>query len=317
MAASLLLLGYSNIAMRRVIPAVRAVAAGNAIDIASKSRRVASVHAGHGVFFGDYDSALEMSSAETVYVSLPNALHYEVAKKALRSGRHVVVDKPACVTLRETEELLDCASRRNRLLAEATVFNYHHQFGRIRTFLEKYGPLECVDAHFAIPPPPIDNFRNHKTWGGGCLLDMGPYAAALARIFLNDEGLRVHALTGGRHPQTGIDIGFAVLAGVPRGPRLTCQFSFHGEYQNRLTLIAARGSLVTERVFSLPADVEPSWLLQANSSVTKIIVAKDDAFATFLRAVFQAIAEGEHSRFAHDMLWDARFRERLSESIAA
>jgi predicted dehydrogenase len=317
MSASLLLLGYSSIASRRVIPAARAVAVDQTVDIASKTRRVPPDGAGHGVIFNDYDTALEKSSAGAVYISLPNAMHFEVAKKALQSGRHVIIDKPACVTIEETEALLNSAAKAGRLLAEATVFNYHRQFDEISSFVEQNGPLECVSAQFVIPPLPIENFRNHRELGGGCLLDMGPYVAALARIFLGERGLQVYALAGGAHRQTGVDAGFAVLAGVPGGARLTGHFSFQGEYQNRLTLIGAGGSLATERVFSLPADVAPLWLTRIKNSESEIVLAKDDAFASFLRGVFRAIDAGEHASFARDLLRDVCFRERLTELIGA
>jgi predicted dehydrogenase len=315
MSSSLLVLGYSNIASRRVIPAMLAVAPNRPVDIASKSQRFSPDGECLGVIFDDYERALERSTAEAVYVSLPNALHFGLAKKALKSGRHVIIDKPACVTMKETQTLLNCAAKRERLLAEATVFSYHSQFVEMVDFLEKNGPLKCVSAQFVIPPLQVKNFRVHKELGGGCLLDMGPYAAAIARLFLPQDGLEVHVIAEGVDPRTGVDTGFALLAGTTGGARLTGHFSFCGEYQNRLIVVGARGSLMTERLFSLPADVDPVWSTRIGNVANERTLAKDDAFASFLKKVFRAIGTGEHALFASDLLRDAIFRQRLEDRM--
>ena len=41
-----------------------------------------------------YNDVLE-SGADTAYVALPNALHYDYAREALLHGLHVIVEKPA------------------------------------------------------------------------------------------------------------------------------------------------------------------------------------------------------------------------------
>src|SRR5450631_4752909 len=95
----LLILGYSSIVQRRVLPAAAKTAAIGEISIASKSRP--QPNGGwqkSGRFFTDYDTALRESGADIVYVSLPNAMHEHWILAALASGKHVVVDKPAMVT---------------------------------------------------------------------------------------------------------------------------------------------------------------------------------------------------------------------------
>src|ERR1700738_3425542 len=95
----LLILGYSSIAERRVIPAAAKVAAIEEISIASKSRpEPGQGWAKRGRFFTDYDSALLESRSDIVYLSLPNAMHEHWAMAALAAGKHVLVDKPAMMT---------------------------------------------------------------------------------------------------------------------------------------------------------------------------------------------------------------------------
>ena len=55
--------------------------------------------------FTDYDALLS-AGIDTVYVALPNDLHYAYTRKALEAGRDVILEKPATSDLRQLEELL-------------------------------------------------------------------------------------------------------------------------------------------------------------------------------------------------------------------
>src|SRR5882762_7947367 len=124
----LLILGYSSIAERRVIPAVAKVAAIEEIAIASKSRPKPDSWPKQGRFFSDYETALRENDSEIVYLSLTNALHEHWVMAALSAGKHVIVDKPAMMTIEGSERAVIEARRIKRVLAEATVFGYHPQF---------------------------------------------------------------------------------------------------------------------------------------------------------------------------------------------
>jgi NDP-hexose-3-ketoreductase len=312
----LLILGYSSIAERRVIPAMAKVAAIDEVSIASKSRPQPNGWPKAGRFFGDYEAALRESDADIVYLSLPNAMHEHWVLTSLAAGKHVIVDKPAMITLAASEGAVKEARRLNRVLAEATVFGYHPQFELLAGFVAENGPLTCVDAQFIIPPLPIANFRNHSELGGGCLLDMGPYAAGVLRMLGGGPPSHFAALAGGRHPETGVDMGFSAQARLANGGIFSGHFSFEGEYQNRLLIVARSGSVIIERVFSPPADHQMEWRRRVRNveSVVRFEIA--DTFALFLESVARAIATGEHEGFHCDLLRDAECRARIADALA-
>jgi predicted dehydrogenase len=235
---------------------------------------------------------------------------------ALAAGKHVVVDKPAMMTLAGSERVVGEARRVNRLVAEATVFGYHPQFERLAAFVAEVGPLTQAAAQFIIPPLPISNFRNHPELGGGCLLDMGPYAAATMRILGGDGISEVTALAGGRHPETGVDMGFSVLARLGNGGAFSGHFSFEGEYQNRLLVVGRSGSVLIERIFTPPADHRMEWRRRVRNVDDIVTFDPADTFARFLEAVTTAIAGGDHESFHRDLLSDARCREMIAKALA-
>ena len=313
----LLILGLSSIVQRRLIPAAAGSEAIERISIASRSRpEPQEGWPKRGRFFSDYDTALRESDADIVYLSLPNAMHEHWALAALRSGKHVLVDKPAMLTWEACERGAIEARRSGRLLAEATVFSYHPHFDALLGFVAEHGPLTHADAQFVIPPLPIANFRNHRELGGGCLLDMGPYAAALMRKLGGGPPSRITALPGTRHPETGIDMGFSIQARLFNGGIFSGHFSFEGEYQNRLLIVARSGSVMTERVFSPPADHRIEWRQRVSNAETAVTFEAADSFARFLDAATRAIVSGDHEALHRDLLADAECRAKIADALA-
>lgn len=66
------------------------------------------------------DECLRDESIRLVVVATPHDSHAEIAIAALRAGKHVVVDKPMCLSLAECDAMIDAARRANRVL---TVFH--------------------------------------------------------------------------------------------------------------------------------------------------------------------------------------------------
>jgi predicted dehydrogenase len=312
----LLILGYSSIAKRRVIPAAAKLGAIDEISIASKGQPEPDEGwPKRGRFFSDYDTALRESHSEIVYLSLPNAMHEHWILAALAAGKHVLVDKPAMITLQASERGVREARRSGRVLAEATVFGYHPQFEALNGFVAEHGPLTHVDAQFIIPPLPIADFRNHRELGGGCLLDMGSYAATLMRMLGGGPPSRLSALAGNRHPETGVDMGFSAQARLANGGIFSGHFSFEGEYQNRLLVVARSGSVMVERVFSPPSDHQVEWRRRVRNVETLVKFEAADTFAGFLDSATRAISDGNHEPFYRNLLADALCRARIADAL--
>ena len=63
-------------------------------------------------------------------VTTPNTSHFDLARRCLLAGRHVVVDKPMATTSREAAELIELARQQKRLL---TVYQNRRWDGDFRT----------------------------------------------------------------------------------------------------------------------------------------------------------------------------------------
>lgn len=74
-------------------------------DILEERRKACSEQ--YGVKeYDDFDDMLKDTCIDTVHICTPHYLHFEMIKKALAAGKHVVVEKPVTMTKNEFEELL-------------------------------------------------------------------------------------------------------------------------------------------------------------------------------------------------------------------
>ena len=116
-----LLLGHSDLSKKTIIKTFIKHNIDFCVASRSEKNKIAKAYAQ----FQTYEEGLKKSSADIVYISLPNSFHYKWAKKALNSGYHVIVDKPLCDTFNKVKNLISIAKENNRLLSEAIFFDYH------------------------------------------------------------------------------------------------------------------------------------------------------------------------------------------------
>mgnify|MGYP000715771286 FL=1 len=103
----ILVLGCSNVFLRRVLPALNSNKEIKKIHIASKSKTQAIKELEFcnkiGIWFDDYSVAINSLYSDLVYISLPNHLHYIWAKKSLEEGLNVIVEKYLEIYSRATD----------------------------------------------------------------------------------------------------------------------------------------------------------------------------------------------------------------------
>ena len=98
---------------------------------------------------------------------------------------NVIVDKPATTNYKKTNELLRIAKSKNLLFVEATLFNYHRTFNIISKFINNFKDIVHVQSN--LNHPMLRTVKDIKRINGDCELDMGPYAAAVLRLFIKEN----------------------------------------------------------------------------------------------------------------------------------
>jgi predicted dehydrogenase len=79
-----------------------------------------------------YQELLTDPSVDAVAIATPVSTHFALAIEALRSDKHVLVEKPLASTSEQATELIDEAARRNRVLMVDHTFVYTGAVRKIR-----------------------------------------------------------------------------------------------------------------------------------------------------------------------------------------
>src|SRR5262245_26429686 len=94
-------LGAAAIATSRIIPALHESAHATLLGLASRDaeKARATAHAAKVPrSYGGYDRLLADREIDAVYIPLPNHMHFEWSVRALEAGKHVLCEKPLCLT---------------------------------------------------------------------------------------------------------------------------------------------------------------------------------------------------------------------------
>lgn len=85
----------------------------------------------------DLESVIRSVEVDVIVVATPVSSHYEIARAALRAGKHVLVEKPLATSSKETEDLIEEARSRGRVLMVDHTFAYTGAVREIRSLVAK------------------------------------------------------------------------------------------------------------------------------------------------------------------------------------
>jgi predicted dehydrogenase len=95
---------------------------------------------------GDIDELLADDALDAVVIATPVPTHYELAKKALEAGKHVLVEKPPAMTAAEMDELVALAGDRDLVLMPGHLLLYHPGVLKLKELIDagELGDVLCV-----------------------------------------------------------------------------------------------------------------------------------------------------------------------------
>lgn len=138
------------------------------------------IHAQFGFreWYEDFSEMLAKADVDAIDICTPNYLHAPMTIAALRSGRHVLCEKPLARNMAEATRMVETAQKYNRLLMVALNNRFREDVQVLHRFIKgkELGDVNFVKAGW---------LRNAGEWkerqwftertkaGGGALLDLG------------------------------------------------------------------------------------------------------------------------------------------------
>jgi predicted dehydrogenase len=137
-------------------------------------------------WFTNYHDLLNLPEVQVVTLCLPNQLHCQATLDAARAGKHVICEKPLCVTLQEADRMIAACRQAGVKLMYAEELCFTPKYVRAKQLVDEgaLGQVYLVKQSEKHSGPHADWFWDVSQSGGGVLLDMGCHGIEFARWIL-------------------------------------------------------------------------------------------------------------------------------------
>ncbi|MFW5879281.1 MAG: Gfo/Idh/MocA family protein [bacterium] len=168
----------------------------------------------------NFEETIKDNNVDAVVIATPVFSHYEQAKKALNHGKHVMIEKPMTDSIDTAQELIELASKNNRILMVDHTFLYTGAVRKIKELKEK-GELGKIEY--------IDSIRiNLGLFQGdvNVLWDLAPHDISIINFILNEKPHSINT-TGISHTKNDIENIVYLTMHYPSGliAHINCSWS--------------------------------------------------------------------------------------------
>ena len=264
---------------RRLIPPINESNRSEVLAVASRSQERAQQYAADWAIpraYGTYEALLEDSDIDIVYISLPNAQHAQWTVKALHAGKHVLCEKPMCLSLKEWHAIFDAAESSGKTVQEGIMYLHHPQTAFIRSLVRDgaIGELRSMVSSFAFNwSRGEDNYRLTEIKGGGSLWDIGIYPVSLFHYI---TGKTPDKVTAFMYPES-IDMRCTGMLSYPDGVFANFTVGFDSQFSTGATLIGSKGRIDIMRPYNY-VDEGEAYLTQEDK-VSRLELPKASLFS--------------------------------------
>jgi len=158
---------------------VVAVSSPHKADEFARARNIPAAYA-------DYNEMLKDKSIDVVDIGIPNDLHHAAVLAAARAGKHVIIEKPLCLTLEQADEMIDACRKAGVLLMYAEELLFAPKYVRVKKLIDEgaVGEPFLAKQSEEHPGPHMPWFWDVRRSGGGVMLDMGCHSIEYTRWVL-------------------------------------------------------------------------------------------------------------------------------------
>ncbi|QND49032.1 Gfo/Idh/MocA family oxidoreductase [Rhizobium lusitanum] len=199
-----------------------------------------------------YEALLSDKDVDAVYIATPHTGHAEWAIKAIRAGKHVLVEKPIALSAYDAEAIYYEARKAGVFAGEAFMYRVHPQTAKLIELVKSgvIGDIRIIRSSFGFnmgSVKPEHRLFAAETAGGG-ILDVGGYPVSMARLIAGAaEGkpfLDPDKVSGVAHlGQTGVDEWASAVLKFPNNIIAEVSCSIMANQDNTLRIIGSEGRI--------------------------------------------------------------------------
>ena len=254
-------------------------------------------------WFTDYHAVLEMPEVQVVVMGIPNYLHAQVCIEAAQAGKHVICEKPLCITLEEADRMIAACREAGVLLMYAEELCFTPKYVRAKQLVDEQalGDLYLIKQAEKHDGPHSPWFWDVELSGGGVTMDMGCHAFEYFRWMLGKERRPISVYA---------DMGTFVHSGKTKGD------------DDAVIIVEFEGGVrgVAEESWAKPGGMDDRAEIYGSQGVIFCDLLRGSSFHTYSSvgygyAVEKAAATTGWSFTMYEELWNYGFPQEMAHFI--
>ena len=242
--------------------------------------------------FADYRTLAENTEFDAVIISTPPNTHPEIAQYFMNRGKHVLCEKPLCLSVAEAKQMIATAEKAGVVFTMATKFRYCEDVVTAKSILASGVLGEVVQFENAFTAK-VDMSQRWNSdpgiSGGGVLIDNGTHSVDIIRYFLGPI-TDVLALETSGTQNLSVDENVKLLAKTADGVAASIDLTWgiNKELPNFISIYGTAGTLhIGWREAKYKLNSSPDWTVFGKG------YDKVQAFRAKIENFRNAIVEGE------------------------
>ena len=135
-------------------------------------------------FFPNYKNLLD--EIDCVTIAAPTDLHYDIVKKCLECGKHVLVEKPIADTSVKAKKLVEIANKRDLILSVGYIYRFNNAIIRLKELMDEIGKIQYITSRYihSTKPPRTDS---------GAIINLSIHPIDILNFITNNKPVKVFA----------------------------------------------------------------------------------------------------------------------------
>ena len=223
--------------------------------------------------YDDYNDMFTDSDVDVIYITTPHNTHIEFMKKAIRNGKHILVEKSITLNSRELNEAMELAALHNVVIGEAMTIYHMPVHKKIKEILDsgRLGKVNLITMNFgSYKEYNMNNRFFNRNLAGGAMLDIGVYALSFIRYFMTEKPDKL--LSQLKKAPTGVDEQAGLLLMNNDGQMATVMLSLHSKQPKRGMVSCEKGYIeimeyprAFEAVITYTESGEKEWVKEGDT----------------------------------------------------
>lgn len=255
--------------------------------------------------YSDYHDLLADREIEAVIVCLPNHLHHPVCRDAARAKKHIMVEKPMAMNLKEADEMIEEARTHGVTLMVGQSRRFSDAMKEIFKRLDEIGSPFRIGINFLVsfPQPPTDWWKTSEKAGGLVILLQGSHSVDTILWLLKKTPSTVFSISGRQNPLWEGEDEADIMLGFESGELATVHLSLStSPYLHEAIIVGPKGTIrlfeyPTEKVFGFfyRLDINGETILEGEQ-IPSLSTVQLKEFFEAIRDNRPPIASGEEVR---------------------